>query len=119
MLLAGLAGGGLTGCTDSEARAELEKAMQEIDQLQDRLQAAETLLNRVYRGYINTPMVGEAGDPADQGTRNSQGVSIFGDQTARDMAQASMDAANASQACCEANEERIFRMYEIIKPILE
>jgi hypothetical protein len=34
------------------------------------------------------------------------------DQEARDMAQAAMDAANAAQACCEANEERINRMYQ-------
>jgi hypothetical protein len=30
------------------------------------------------------------------------------------MAQAAMDAANAAQACCEANEERINRMYQRI-----
>ena len=34
------------------------------------------------------------------------------DQEARDMAQAAMDAANSAQACCEANEERINRMYQ-------
>jgi hypothetical protein len=34
------------------------------------------------------------------------------DQEARDMAQAAMDAANAAQSCCEANEERINRMYQ-------
>ena len=36
------------------------------------------------------------------------------DQEARDMAQAAMDAANAAQACCEANEERNTRMYQKI-----
>ena len=36
------------------------------------------------------------------------------DQEARDMAQAAMDAANAAQACCEANEDRINRMYQKI-----
>ncbi|KAA6187381.1 hypothetical protein F2Q65_02335 [Thiohalocapsa marina] len=36
------------------------------------------------------------------------------DQEARDMAQAAMDAANSAQACCEANEERINRMYQKI-----
>jgi hypothetical protein len=30
------------------------------------------------------------------------------------MAQAAMDAANAAQACCDANEERINRMYQKI-----
>ncbi len=34
------------------------------------------------------------------------------DQEARDMAQAAMDAANAAQACCEANEERINRLFQ-------
>jgi hypothetical protein len=36
------------------------------------------------------------------------------DKEARDMAQAAMDAANAAQACCNANEERINRMYQKI-----
>ncbi|MBK1647155.1 alanine-zipper protein [Rhabdochromatium marinum] len=36
------------------------------------------------------------------------------DQEARDMAQAAMDAANSAQACCQANEERINRMYQKI-----
>lgn len=36
------------------------------------------------------------------------------DQEARDMAQAAMDAANSAQACCNANEERINRMYQKI-----
>ncbi|MBK5971120.1 MULTISPECIES: alanine-zipper protein [Thiorhodovibrio] len=36
------------------------------------------------------------------------------DQEARDMAQAAMDSANAAQACCNANEERINRMYQKI-----
>jgi hypothetical protein len=36
------------------------------------------------------------------------------DQEARDMAQAAMDAANGAQACCDANEERINRMYQKI-----
>ena len=34
------------------------------------------------------------------------------DQEARDMAQAAMDAANAAQASCEANEDRINRLYQ-------
>jgi hypothetical protein len=46
------------------------------------------------------------------------GASLLGgcatDQEARDMAQAAMDAANAAQACCDANEERINRMYQKI-----
>lgn len=36
------------------------------------------------------------------------------DQEARDMAQAAMDTANSAQACCNANEERINRMYQKI-----
>ncbi|MFP4062820.1 MAG: alanine-zipper protein [Halochromatium sp.] len=44
------------------------------------------------------------------------GASLLGgcatDQEARDMAQAAMDAANSAQACCEANEDRINRMYQ-------
>lgn len=36
------------------------------------------------------------------------------DQEARDMAQAAMNTANAAQACCQANEERINRMYQKI-----
>ncbi len=36
------------------------------------------------------------------------------DQDARNMAQAAMDAANGAQACCNANEERINRMYQKI-----
>lgn len=34
------------------------------------------------------------------------------DQEARNMAQAAMDAASGAQACCEANEERINRLYQ-------
>ncbi len=44
------------------------------------------------------------------------GASLLGgcatDQEARDMAQAAMNAANSAQACCEANEDRINRMYQ-------
>ncbi len=36
------------------------------------------------------------------------------DQEARDMAQAAMNSANSAQACCQANEERINRMYQKI-----
>jgi len=36
------------------------------------------------------------------------------DQEARDMAQAAMDAANSAQACCEANEDRINRLFQRI-----
>lgn len=45
-------------------------------------------------------------------------VSLLGgcatDQEARDAAKAAMDAANAAQACCDANEERVNRMYQKI-----
>jgi hypothetical protein len=61
-------------------------------------------------------------------TKNMKLVSLFGaallsasllggcatDQEARDMAQAAMDAANGAQACCQANEDRINRMYQKI-----
>ncbi len=36
------------------------------------------------------------------------------DQTARDMAQQAMDAAKSAQACCDANTERLDRMYQKI-----
>ncbi|QVL46957.1 MAG: hypothetical protein KFB96_14525 [Thiocapsa sp.] len=47
------------------------------------------------------------------------GVSLLGgctttDQTARDMAQQAMDTANSAQACCNANTERLDRMYQKI-----
>ena len=46
------------------------------------------------------------------------GVSLLGgcasDQTARDMAQQALDAANSAQACCDANTERLDRMYQKI-----
>jgi len=45
-------------------------------------------------------------------------VSMFGgcttDQTARDMAQQAMDTANSAQSCCNANTERLDRMYQKI-----
>jgi hypothetical protein len=36
------------------------------------------------------------------------------DQHARDMAQEALDKANAAQACCDANTERLDRMYSRI-----
>ena len=33
------------------------------------------------------------------------------DQHARDMAQDALNAANAAQACCDANTQRLDRMY--------
>lgn len=46
------------------------------------------------------------------------GVSLLGgcttDQTAHDMAQQAMDTANSAQACCNANTERLDRMYQKI-----
>jgi len=36
------------------------------------------------------------------------------DQEARDMAQAALDRADAAQACCDANQARIDRMYQKI-----
>ena len=46
------------------------------------------------------------------------GISLLGgcttDQTARDMAQQAMDTANSAQACCNANTERLDRMYQKI-----
>jgi hypothetical protein len=33
------------------------------------------------------------------------------DQQARDMAQEALDRANSAQACCDANTERLDRMY--------
>jgi hypothetical protein len=80
------------GCGDEKARAELERALREIQLLQDRLQATEGLVNRMYKGYVDADKL----------------------RAANDMAQASIDAANAAQACCEANEERINRMYQAI-----
>jgi outer membrane murein-binding lipoprotein Lpp len=34
------------------------------------------------------------------------------DQTARDQAQAALDKANAAQACCDTNTERLNAMYQ-------
>ncbi|HYN77245.1 MAG TPA: alanine-zipper protein [Lamprocystis sp. (in: g-proteobacteria)] len=34
------------------------------------------------------------------------------DQTARDMAQQALDASKSAQACCDANTERLDRMYQ-------
>ncbi|NKN32941.1 alanine-zipper protein [Marichromatium bheemlicum] len=46
------------------------------------------------------------------------GASLLGgcatDQTARDMAQQALDSANSAQACCNANTERLDRMYQKI-----
>ncbi len=36
------------------------------------------------------------------------------DQTARDMAQQALDSAKGAQACCDANTERLDRMYQKI-----
>ena len=36
------------------------------------------------------------------------------DQHARDMAQQALDQANSAQACCDANTERLDRMYRKI-----
>lgn len=36
------------------------------------------------------------------------------DQHARDMAQEAIDKANTAQACCDANTERLDRMYQRI-----
>lgn len=36
------------------------------------------------------------------------------DQHARDMAQEAIDKANSAQACCDANTERLDRMYQRI-----
>jgi len=36
------------------------------------------------------------------------------DQEARDMAQTALDRADAAQACCDANQARIDRMYQKI-----
>ncbi len=45
-------------------------------------------------------------------------VSLLGgcatDETARDMAQQALDAANSAQACCNANTDRLDRMYQKI-----
>ncbi|MFD2111152.1 alanine-zipper protein [Thiorhodococcus fuscus] len=45
-------------------------------------------------------------------------ASMFGgcttDQTARDMAQQALDTANSAQSCCNANTERLDRMYQKI-----
>ena len=45
-------------------------------------------------------------------------VSMLGgcttDQTARDMAQQALDAANGAQSCCNSNTERLDRMYQKI-----
>lgn len=46
------------------------------------------------------------------------GVSLLGgcatDNTARDMAQQALDTAKSAQACCDANTERLDRMYRRI-----
>ena len=36
------------------------------------------------------------------------------DQTARDLAQQALDAAKGAQSCCDANTERLDRMYQKI-----
>jgi hypothetical protein len=36
------------------------------------------------------------------------------DQTARDMAQDALNKANAAQACCDRNAEKVDRMYQKI-----
>lgn len=36
------------------------------------------------------------------------------DQTARDMAQQALDSAKGAQSCCDANTERLDRMYQKI-----
>jgi len=36
------------------------------------------------------------------------------DQVARDTAQQALDKANSAQACCDANTERLDRMYQKI-----
>lgn len=45
-------------------------------------------------------------------------VSLLGgcatDQTARDMAQEALDTAKSAQSCCNANTERLDRMYQKI-----
>lgn len=85
----------LSGCSDGDAREREEQTLAELELLKERVQANEELLNRIYR----------------QAMRDDGNEQI---QEAADMAQAAMDAANASQACCEANEERINRMYQKI-----
>ncbi|AUB85095.1 alanine-zipper protein [Candidatus Thiodictyon syntrophicum] len=45
------------------------------------------------------------------------GATLIGgctDQTARDMATQALDAAKAAQSCCDANTERLDRMYQKI-----
>jgi hypothetical protein len=46
------------------------------------------------------------------------GVSMLGgcasDNTAREMAQQALDSAKAAQSCCDANTERLDRMYQKI-----
>ena len=45
------------------------------------------------------------------------GATLIGgcaDQTARDMAQQALDAAKGAQSCCDANTERLDRMYQKI-----
>ena len=45
------------------------------------------------------------------------GATLIGgctDQTARDMAAQALDAAKAAQSCCNANTERLDRMYQKI-----
>jgi hypothetical protein len=41
-------------------------------------------------------------------------LSACTDSTARDMAQQALDAAKGAQACCDANTERLDRMYQKI-----
>ncbi len=45
------------------------------------------------------------------------GVALIGgcaDQTARDVPKQALDAAKAAQSCCDANTERLGRMYQKI-----
>jgi len=45
------------------------------------------------------------------------GATVIGgctDTTARDMAQQALDAAKGAQSCCDANTERLDRMYQKI-----
>lgn len=42
----------------------------------------------------------------------AMGMSGCADKEARAMAQQAQDTANAAQACCDANSERLERMYQ-------
>lgn len=84
---------GILGCTDQDARTSAQKAMEEIQRLQVRLQANEDLLNRIYKVTV------------------ANGV---GDQVARDLAQQALDAAKGAQSCCDVNTERLDRLYQKI-----